>query len=304
MTNPQQLVRALMNSVRRRILCLGGGHGDAATENRPGTEDFAVLSPLRFVKGGHFLLVLAFFLADIAASNAQSAPHSDNGVLATLVRWSPLILKGFSVNLMMSIGAMTIGTVAGVCLGLAQISLFKPAHLFAYAVTQMFRNSPWLVMLFFISLALPFQIKIGDSVYIVPDWLKATLGFSLPVMANISEVVRGAIASIPSAQWDAARSLAFTRSQCLRMIILPQCIKRMIPPWMNWYAILTLATPLCYIMGVEEAVNYTNQAITAEGGRPELLAPFYLFVLVLFFLYIYPISRLATRLETKYAVHA
>jgi polar amino acid transport system permease protein len=161
-----------------------------------------------------------------------------------------------------------------------------------------------LVMLFFISLALPFQIKIGDSVYIVPDWLKATLGFSLPVMANISEVVRGAIASIPSAQWDAARSLAFTRSQCLRMIILPQCIKRMIPPWMNWYAILTLATPLCYIMGVEEAVNYTNQAITAEGGRPELLAPFYLFVLVLFFLYIYPISRLATRLETKYAVHA
>ena len=86
------------------------------------------------------------------------------------------------------------------------------------------------------------------------------------------------------------------------MIILPQCFKRMIPPWMNWYAILTMATPLCSIMGVEESVNLAQQAMTAEDSRPELLAPFYIFLLVIFFCYCYPIARWTIRLERRYAV--
>ena len=72
----------------------------------------------------------------------------------------------------------------------------------------------------------------------IPDWIKATLGLALPVMANVAEIVRGAVQSIPTAQWESAESLAFTRRQTLWMIILPQCVKRMLPPWMNLYAIL------------------------------------------------------------------
>ena len=103
-------------------------------------------------------------------------------------------------------------------------------------------------------------------------------------------------------QWESAESLAFTRFQTMRMVILPQCFKRMIPPWMNWYAILAMATPLCSIMGVEESVTLTQQALSAEGGRPELLTPFYVFLLVIFFVYIYPIARWTVRLERKFIV--
>ena len=60
---------------------------------------------------------------------------------------------------------------------------------------------------------------------------------------------------MPTGQWEAAESLAFTRQQTLWQIILPQCFKRMIPPWMNWYAILTMATPLCSLLGVEEIIT-------------------------------------------------
>ena len=60
-------------------------------------------------------------------------------------------------------------------------------------------------------------------------------------MANVSEIVRGAVQSIPSGQWESAEALAFTRRQTLWMIILPQCVKRMLPPWMNLYAILVVA---------------------------------------------------------------
>ncbi|HEX9585716.1 MAG TPA: amino acid ABC transporter permease, partial [Gammaproteobacteria bacterium] len=158
-------------------------------------------------------------------------------------------------------------------------------------------------LLFCIMLLLPFEIKIGGTVYNIPDWMKAVIGFSLPIMANLSEVVRGAVLSIPTGQWESSEALAFSRMQQLWMIVLPQCFKRMIPPWMNWYAILTMATPLCSIMGVEESVNLAQQAMTAEDSRPELLVPFYSFLMVVFFMYCYPIARWTIYLERKYAVN-
>ena len=76
----------------------------------------------------------------------------------------------------------------------------------------------------------------------------------------------------------------------------------MIPPWMNWYAILTMATPIVSILGVEEVLNLARQAIEAEDNHPELLIPFYSFVLVVFFLYSYPIARWTVRLERRFAL--
>ena len=63
-----------------------------------------------------------------------------------------------------------------------------------------------------------------------------------------AEIVRGAVQSVPTAQWEASESLAFNRRQTLWMIILPQCVKRMLPPWMNLYAILTMATVLASVI--------------------------------------------------------
>jgi polar amino acid transport system permease protein len=197
---------------------------------------------------------------------------------------------------------MLIGTVLGVFLGLGQISPNSFIARFSWFITQVFRNSPWLVLLFIVMLSFPFEIQIGDTIIPVPDWMKAVIGLALPIMANISEIVRGAINSVPTAQWEASESLAFSRHQTLFKVILPQCFKRMIPPWMNWYAILTMATPIVSILGVEEVLNLTRQAIEAEDNHPELLVPFYGFVLAIFFLYSYPIARFTVRLEKRFAL--
>ena len=119
-------------------------------------------------------------------------------------------------------------------------------------------------------------------------------------MANVAEIVRGAVQSIPTAQWEAARSLAFSRRQTLWKIILPQCVKRMLPPWMNWYAILTMATTLASIVGVSEVMTLTGRITNAEG-RTDLLIPIYTYVLLAFFVYCYPIARWTRRLEARYA---
>ena len=118
-------------------------------------------------------------------------------------------------------------------------------------------------------------------------------------MANIAEIVRGAVNSIPTAQWESAESLAFTRLQTLWRIILPQCVKRMIPPWMNWYAILTMATPLISIVGVNDAMTLTQDALAVRAAHRSADADVRV-AAVFFFIYCYPIARWTIRLERKY----
>ena len=71
---------------------------------------------------------------------------------------------------------------------------------------------------------------------------------------------------------------------------------------MNWYAILTMATPLISLLGVEEIVPLSRQAMEAEDNHPELLVPFFGFSLVIFFVYCYPIARYTLRLEKRFSV--
>ena len=221
----------------------------------------------------------------------------------TLWRWLPFVVgSGFVMNLLISFFTMLIGTTTGIMLGLGQISLLSPVRKISWFTTQLFRNSPWLVLLFIVMLTFPFEIEIGERIISIPDWMKAVFGLSLPIMANISEVVRGAVQSVPTGQWEASESLAFSRTQTIWKIILPQCFKRMIPPWMNWYAILTMATPLVSLLGVEEIVTLSRQAMEAEDNHPELLIPFFGFALFLFFIYCYPIARWTLKLEERYSV--
>jgi len=246
------------------------------------------------------LALLAVFVASVAVAQVSAAPERP-GVPELLAKWTPLLASGFMFNLLISFFAMAAGTIAGLLLGLARIS---PRPLLARAswiVVQFFRNAPWLVLLFFVMYLLPFQFRVGGVTIPFPDWIKATLGLALPIMANVAEIVRGAVQSIPTAQWDAARSLAFSRGQTLWKIILPQCVKRMLPPWMNWYAILTMATTLASIVGVSEVMTLTLRITNAES-RTDLLIPIYSYVLLWFFAYCYPISRWTRRLEARYEV--
>ena len=269
--------------------------------------DLPVLKPFRLgavepfrCSAWHGVALVAALLVAVGIGEAQAAPGTP-GIIATILKWTPLLAQGFALNIAMSFLAMAIGTAIGVPLGLAQISLLPPVRASSWFATQFFRNSPWLVLLFYCMLLLPFEVRLGDTIIPLPGWLKSTIGLSLPVMANVSELVRGAVRSIPYGQWEAAESLAMTRRQTLSMIILPQCVKRMTPPWMNLYAILTVATPLTSVVGVSEAMTLTGDILSSEA-RTELLVPMYLYLLLWFFLYCYPIARATLALEKRFQV--
>jgi polar amino acid transport system permease protein len=245
----------------------------------------------------------------VDAAHAQVQGDPNQTILQTLIKWTPLMMfgapgefGGFVLNIVVSFIAMGLGTFMGLWLGIGQVSPNTLLRRTCWAVTQLFRNSPWLVLLFYFMLLLPFTVEIGGTQYDIPGWTKATFALSLPIMANVSEIVRGAIASIPTGQWESAESLAFSRTQTMWQIILPQCVKRMIPSWMNWYCILTMSTPLISILGVNDGMTLTQDALAAEG-RSEFLIPMYLWLMSWFFLYSYPIAQWTRRLEARFAIN-
>jgi polar amino acid transport system permease protein len=288
---------------------------------RAGGTDLPVLKPFRappiapsglaapvLLTGGFVAGVALVFAGSVAFAQIASqipgtipgAPARDDA-LTILLRWMPLIFQGFLFNLLISFFAMALGTGVGVLFGIGQVSPLAGLRRPAWAATQFFRNAPWLVLLFYVMFLLPFELRIGPFTIAFPAWVKAVIGLALPVAANVSEIVRGGIRSIPTSQWESAEALAFTRAQTMWMIILPQAFRRMIPPWMNLYAILTMATTLISVVGIQDGLTVTRAALVAES-RPELMLPMYLMLLLMFFAYCYPIARLTIALERRFHV--
>lgn len=251
-----------------------------------------------------FVALTLAALASLSVSTAAAQGTSAAGslpIVSAVLKWLPLIFSGFLFNLLVSVLSMALGTVLGVLLGLGLVSLTRAIRAGSWGIMQFFRNAPWLVVLFYVMFLIPFQFTLWGRSIPFPDWIKAVIGLALPVMANVAEIVRGGIQSIPLAQWESAESLAFSRRQTLWQIIMPQAVKRMLPPWMNLYAILTMATPLIYIVGVQDALTMTRGALVAEA-RPDLLIPMYLVLLLMFFIYCYPIALATRTLERRFDV--
>ncbi|HUN48623.1 MAG TPA: ABC transporter permease subunit [Stellaceae bacterium] len=246
------------------------------------------------------LAAALFFVASLAWAQTRSAPVGESAAAAVL-RWAPLIFGGFLFNVLVSVLSMAVGTALGFALGLLLIAPTRLPRGVGWALTQFFRNAPWLVLLFYAMFLLPFELHLGGLEIPLPSWAKAVLGLSLPVAANFAEIVRGALQSIPEPQWSAARGLAFGPLQTIRLVILPQAVRRMLPPWMNLYAILTMATTLISVVGIQDGLTITRAAI-ASDARPELMLPLYLFLLLLFFVYCYPIARATLALERRFQV--
>ena len=141
--------------------------------------DLAVIKPFRLPAAEpwrfsvwHGVALAVALIVAVGIGEAQAAAADKPGIIATILKWTPLLAQGFALNIAMSFLAMAIGTVIGVPLGLAQISLLPPVCAGSWFVTQFFRNSPWLVLLFYCMLLLPFEVNIGGTIVPLPGWLK------------------------------------------------------------------------------------------------------------------------------------
>lgn len=244
---------------------------------------------------------IALWLAALLAVWALLG-HAYSETVAILWQWIPHLAAGLKMNVLISVLAIGLGTLLGLAVGGLELSHRRWVAAPARWYVQVFRNAPLLVLIFFTTYVFPFEIRVGSLYLPFPDWIKATIGLALPASAHIAEIFRGAVQSIPSAQWEASSSLAFSRAQTLRWIILPQCVKRVLPPWMNLYAMIAMSTTLASLVGVTELLESAKNASNTVN-RTDFTILVYLAVLTLFFVYCYPITRLTKRLERRYSFH-
>ena len=220
-------------------------------------------------------------------------------VVDTLLPWLPLMGRGLLVNLGMGALAMALACLFGTLLGAAQLAPSAALRRPATWLTQLLRNAPWLVVMFFVMQALPYELPIGTG-WPLPAWLKAVLALTLPATGNFAEIVRGGLRAVPLTQWEAATALGYSPRARLWQVILPQAMRLMLPPAMGLYCIVTMSTALGSLVGVSEGLSVAREVLAAEA-RTELLLPVYGAVLLAFFLYIFPISMLARALERRRA---
>jgi polar amino acid transport system permease protein len=216
--------------------------------------------------------------------------------------WAPTLGRGMLANIGISLLAMAIGTLLGLVVGALALSPAKAVRALVRGYVQVFRNVPLLVLIYFTTYVFPFEIRAFGTAVPFPDWLKVVLGLALPASAHVAEIFRGAIQSIPTAQWEAAQSLAFRRAQIFRLIVLPQCVRRMLPPWMNLYASITMSTSLASLVGAHDVVD-AAQVASNTVARTDFTILVYGTLLAVFFAYCYPIALATRALERRHERH-
>ena len=202
----------------------------------------------------------------------------------------PAVLRGLVVNIQLSfIGGFFIAVIA---LALALIRTTKspaltPFRFLATAYVDIFRGAPLLLIILLVGFGVPALRLAGLTSNVI---VLGTVAVVLTYSAYVAEVIRSGIMSIHPSQRAAARSLGLTSGQTMRFVVLPQAIKRVIPPLLNDFVSLLKDTGLVSILGVTDAVR----AAQINASRTFNYTP-YVVSAILFLLITIPLTRYIDR---------
>ncbi len=205
-----------------------------------------------------------------------------------LLRYTHLFWVGIGYTLAYTIGTVALGLLIGLILGLLRLSKSRLVNIPLIGFIEIFRCTPLLVQIVWFYYALPVILNIQ-----IPAALAATLVLSFYTGAFYAEIFRGGILSIESGQWDAARALGLRWTTAMRFVVLPQAVRRMIPPFMNQSIIQLKNTSLVSTIAVPDLL-YQGTLITADTYRP---LETYTVVALIYFALLFPMTRLVQAYE-------
>lgn len=200
--------------------------------------------------------------------------------------WEALLRRGLLATLRAAGLAAVISLVAGGLLAVARMSERRWLRLVAAVWIELFRGLPVVLMMFFAALALDFSI-----------FRAVVFGLVLYNTAVIAEILRAGLTSLPGGQREAALAVGLTPGQALRIILLPQAVRRMLPSLVSQIVVLLKDTSLGYIVGYVELLRINRELRDFFGSK-------YIFSLfiVTAAMYIgvnFTLSRLAVYLERR-----
>ena len=211
-----------------------------------------------------------------------------------LWQYQALIAKGIGVTLGFTALTVVLGLLVGMVIALGRMTKRRWLAAPLVALVELFRCTPVLVQLIWVYYALPVLIGLELS-----PAEAAIITLALYGGAFYTEIIRGGIVSIELGQWDAAYALGLRTWQLMLKVILPQAMRRMLPPLVNQSIMQLKNTSLVSVLAVPD-ILYQGQLITSATYRP---LETYTMVAVVYFAILYPLTWLATQMERKLARH-
>jgi len=200
-----------------------------------------------------------------------------------------LLMRGLAITLQLSALIILFGTTIGLFGGIGLLYGPAPLRFLLRAYVDIIRGTPLLVVIFLIFYGLPaLNVEISG-------FGAAVVAFSLFAGAHVSEIIRGAVASVPKGQTDAAKALGLTFWPRTAWVVLPQSLPFMLPPWVNTAVEMVKGSSLVVLVSVNDLM-FATVKVAERTGDP---MPLYIAAAAIYVVVNLTISRFGAWLERR-----
>ncbi len=200
----------------------------------------------------------------------------------------PYLLKGALLTIIFSASSEIFGIIIGMVTSIIRVSRIKVLNHLAIIYVDLFRGTPLLMQIIFIYYALPY---LGIN---LPASVAGIAALSINSGAYVTEIFRAGIESIEKGQIEAARSLGMSYIKTMRYVIIPQTIKRVLPPLTNEFVALIKDSSLLSVIAISELLRTAKEMMTWKLNPSSLTAAAILYLIITI-----PLTRLVSRMENK-----
>lgn len=198
--------------------------------------------------------------------------------------------QGLVLTLQIAAFSIVLSSVFGTVLGAMRFTGLPGVSHVAATYIEVVRNLPQLLL-----------ILVSYFVLGLPAMWAATIGLTIYTSAIIAEVIRGGLNSVPTGQWEAARSQGFSFMQSMRHIVLPPSVVKMIPPIVSQFVTVIKDSSFAMAIGAYELM-FKGTILAAKYWRPEQIITIYLIISLVYFAINFAISLFARNLQVKLSV--
>jgi len=209
--------------------------------------------------------------------------------------WMPQLIQGARVTILLTVLAVGAGLFLSLFLALGKMSKNVILNKLSSGYIFFFRGTPLLMQLYFVYYALP---KIAPALTINNRFLAAFIAFTMNSAAYCAEIIRAAIQSIDKGQFEASRALGLSYGQTMRLVIIPQSIRRLIPPVGNEFIMMLKDASLVSMIAL---IDITKATRNIEGSTRSALV--YIPAMILYLIITAVFSYFFHRLEKKYSLY-
>jgi len=200
----------------------------------------------------------------------------------------PILLDGLLQTLLLSALVVPLGVLGGLILALLSTAKTRWVRWPLMAWVDVFRSLPPLVLLIFIYAGLPF------AGFEVSAFTAVAIGFFLNTGAYYGEIMRAGIESVPAGQMEAARSLGLSRAQGMRLVVLPQAFRNVLPDLISNTLEVVKLTSIAAVVALPELLFQARQAQSVTFNATPIMA-----AAVAYFILLWPVVRLLSKLENR-----